>query len=184
MEPEGSLPHSQVPATCPYPEPARSSPYTPTSHFLKIHLNIILPSTPASPKWSLSLRFPHQNHVYASPLPHTRYMLRPSLSSLFYHPNILNNPKRKILNADQYTIFTTELKLRVSEAWRRVVWYITVQRTPLLPSTRLWFHPLPTTVGISKPPQQRCWYWLLPTILLHCVPPCMTVNVPLGWKVG
>jgi len=129
MEPEGSLPHSQVPATCPYPEPARSSPYTPTSHFLKIHLNIILPSTPASPKWSLSLRFPHQNHVYASPLPHTRYMLRPSLSSLFYHPNILNNPKRKILNADQYTIFTTELKLRVSEAWRRVVWYITVQRT-------------------------------------------------------
>ena len=27
MKPEGSLPHSQVPATCPYPEPARSSPY-------------------------------------------------------------------------------------------------------------------------------------------------------------
>ena len=27
MEPEGSLPHSQVPATCPYPDPARSSPY-------------------------------------------------------------------------------------------------------------------------------------------------------------
>ena len=27
MEPEGSLPHSQVPATCPYPEPARFSLY-------------------------------------------------------------------------------------------------------------------------------------------------------------
>ena len=27
MEPEGSLPHSQVSVTCPYPEPARSSPY-------------------------------------------------------------------------------------------------------------------------------------------------------------
>ena len=26
--PEGSLPHSQVPANCPYPEPTRSSPYT------------------------------------------------------------------------------------------------------------------------------------------------------------
>jgi hypothetical protein len=26
MEPEGSLPHSQAPATCPYPETARSSP--------------------------------------------------------------------------------------------------------------------------------------------------------------
>jgi hypothetical protein len=32
IEPEGSLPHSQVPATCPYTEPARSSPYT-TSHW-------------------------------------------------------------------------------------------------------------------------------------------------------
>ena len=27
MEPEGSLPYSKAPATCPYPEPARSSPY-------------------------------------------------------------------------------------------------------------------------------------------------------------
>ena len=41
MKREGSLPHSQVPANCLYPEPARSSPY-PTSHFLKIHLNNIL----------------------------------------------------------------------------------------------------------------------------------------------
>jgi len=32
MEPEGSLPYSQVPATCPYPEPARSSPYPPHSN--------------------------------------------------------------------------------------------------------------------------------------------------------
>jgi hypothetical protein len=24
MEPEGSLPHSQEPSTCPYPEPAKS----------------------------------------------------------------------------------------------------------------------------------------------------------------
>ena len=73
MEPEGSLPHSQVPATCPYPQPARSSPY-PTLHFLKIHLNITLPSTTGPPKWSLSLSFPHTNPVYVSPLPHMCYM--------------------------------------------------------------------------------------------------------------
>jgi hypothetical protein len=85
MEPKGSLPHSQVPATYLYPEPAESSSY-PTSHFLKIHRNIILPSTPGSTKWSLSLRFSHQNPVYTSSLPHTRYMLGPSHSSGFYHP--------------------------------------------------------------------------------------------------
>jgi len=48
MEHEGSLPHSQVPATCPYPEPL---------NFLKIYLNIILLSAPWSPKWSLFLRY-------------------------------------------------------------------------------------------------------------------------------
>ena len=37
MQPEGSLPHSQVPATCPYPEPGGNGPYS-TFHFLKIYL--------------------------------------------------------------------------------------------------------------------------------------------------
>ena len=85
MEPKRSLPLSQVPATCPYPERARSSPY-PTYHFLKIHLNINLPSTPGFPKWPLNLRFPNQNSVYASPLTHTCYMPHPLYSSWFYHP--------------------------------------------------------------------------------------------------
>ena len=84
MEPEGSLPHSQVPATCPYPEPAGSS--SSTSHYLNIHLSIILPSRPGYSKLSLFLRFPHRNCVYVSPLPHTRYMPRPS-QSRFDHPN-------------------------------------------------------------------------------------------------
>ena len=68
---------------CPPPVPLLSQldpVHTHTSHFMKIHLYIILPSTPGSPKWSLSLGFPHQNPLYASPLPHTRYMPHPSHS--------------------------------------------------------------------------------------------------------
>jgi hypothetical protein len=61
--------------------------HAPTSNFLTIHFNIILPSTPGSPTWSLSPRFPHQNPICTSPLPHTRHMPRPSDSSRFYHPN-------------------------------------------------------------------------------------------------
>ena len=55
MEPESSLPHSKVPAICPYPEPARTSP---CSHLpiREYYLNIILPSTPSSSKCSLSLK--------------------------------------------------------------------------------------------------------------------------------
>ena len=42
--------------------------HTPTSYFLKIHLNIILPHTPGSPKWSISLRFPHLYTPLLSPM--------------------------------------------------------------------------------------------------------------------
>ena len=35
--------------------------HIPTSHLLKIHPNIIHPSTPRSPLWSPSLRFPEQD---------------------------------------------------------------------------------------------------------------------------
>jgi hypothetical protein len=94
MEHEGSLQYSQVPATYPYPEPAQSSSI-PTSHILKIHLNIILPSTPGPSKWSLSLRLPRQNPVYATPLP--PYLLHaPPISFL------------SILSPEQYWVRSTD----------------------------------------------------------------------------
>ena len=73
-------PHSQV--TPSVPILSQLNPvHTPTPHFLQIYLNIILPSKPGSPQLSLSVRVPHQNPVHASPLLHTRYMLRPSHST-------------------------------------------------------------------------------------------------------
>ena len=49
MEPEGSLPHSQGPATCPYPESAQFSPYPhiplpegPSSYYTTINWTRVL----------------------------------------------------------------------------------------------------------------------------------------------
>ena len=124
MEPEGSLPHTQVSTTCPCPELDQSSPYPP-SHFLKIHHNIFLPSTPGSSKWSLSLRFPHQHSVYTSPLPHsatcpshlillnlmTQIICEEykSLSSLLYSYSVLHSPVTSSLldpNIPQHPVLT------------------------------------------------------------------------------
>ena len=66
-----------------------NSVHIPTSHLLEIHPNIIHPSTPRSPQWSLSLRLPHQDPLHSPLLTHTRHMPSPSHSSRFYHPTIL-----------------------------------------------------------------------------------------------
>jgi len=79
MKPESSLPHLQVPATYPYPEPDRPV-LAPTSH-LKVHLYIILPSTPRSSEWSVSLWFPTKA-LQTSPLPHSCYMTQRKIADI------------------------------------------------------------------------------------------------------
>ena len=61
--------------------------HIPTSHLMEIHPNIIHPSTPRSPQWSLSLRFHDQDPIYPSLLTHKRHMPSLSHSSQFYHPH-------------------------------------------------------------------------------------------------
>ena len=53
--------------------------HIPTSHLLQIHPNIIHPSTPRPPQWSLPPVSP--------PRTYTRHMPSPSHSSRFYHPH-------------------------------------------------------------------------------------------------
>ena len=58
--------------------------HIPTSHLLEIRPNIIHTSTPRSPQWSLSFRFPHQDpiHPLSSPIratchtPQCKYLFR------------------------------------------------------------------------------------------------------------
>jgi len=73
MEPDSSLHHPQYPTIFPILSQTGQA-HAPTSHFLKIHLNIIFPSTLGSSKWSISLRFPYQNPLYTSSFP--PYVLR------------------------------------------------------------------------------------------------------------
>jgi len=48
MEPAGSLPHSQVPATCPYPKPDQSSPcpQIPLPKYIYIYISVLRCPTP------------------------------------------------------------------------------------------------------------------------------------------
>ena len=84
MEPEGSLPHLKVPP--PVPNLSHIDQFHDfTSHFLRIHLNIILPCKPGYSKRSLSLRLLYQNPIHTSTLPNTYYMPHPPIFSRIDH---------------------------------------------------------------------------------------------------
>ena len=65
-----------------------NSVHIPTSPLLEIRPNIIHPSTPRSPQWSLSLRFfPPRPYTPPSPHPYAPNAQPLSHSSRFYHPH-------------------------------------------------------------------------------------------------
>jgi len=84
MRPEGSLPHSQEPATSPYPEPEQSNPCLP-SHFLENYFIITLPSTPWFSKFLYDSVFPTKT-LFAPIFPYVP-RFPPTRSSRFDHPN-------------------------------------------------------------------------------------------------
>jgi hypothetical protein len=85
----------------PVPIPNQLDPvHAPTSQFLQIHHDIILPSKSGSPQWSLSLRLPHKNPVYSSYLP-----IR---AALLTHLNLLDLITRTILG-DEYGSLSSSL---------------------------------------------------------------------------
>jgi len=73
MEPEVPYRTHECPPPVPILSQLHPVPTTP-SNFLKIHLNIILPSMSWSPQWPLSLMLPQQHPVHPSILLHTRHI--------------------------------------------------------------------------------------------------------------
>jgi len=107
MEPECSVPYSQVPTTCPYTEPAWSSPNPPhpTSWrsilILSSHLFLGLPSGLfASGFLTKSLYM----HLIS---PHMRSMLHPAYSSLCYHASNIGWQYRSFSSSLCHFLHTT-----------------------------------------------------------------------------
>ena len=72
-----------------------ASPIQSIYHLLEIHPNIIQPSTPRSPQWSPSLRFPHQDPIHPLSSP--------------YAPHAQPNSFFSILSPAQYWVRSTSL---------------------------------------------------------------------------
>ena len=74
--------------------------HIPTSYLLKIHLNIIHPSTPRSPQWSLALRFPHQDIIHP--------LSWPIRATCLAHLILLDFTTRTVLG-EEYKSFSSSL---------------------------------------------------------------------------
>ena len=130
--PEGSLPHSQSPATCPYPELDQSSPCTP-SRFLRVHFNIILPSTLCLLSGLFPTGLSHQSPICTCPVLHPCHMPHPSYSFWFYHAN---NVWRAVQTTEPLVMYFSALlcylvRLRLKFLLCTNFWNILSLRCPL-----------------------------------------------------
>ena len=90
--------------------------HIPTSHLLKIHPNIIHPSTPRSPQWSLSSGFPTRPYTPPSPHPYAphaqpiaffsilspaQYWVRSTNHFYLVTPRSNNSPQHHVLKHPQ-----------------------------------------------------------------------------------
>jgi len=131
MEPEGSLPHSEDPASCLYRGPARCSPHIHIP-FLKIHVNIILPSTPGSSKWAVPQVSPPKLCIHLSSPPYVLHV--PPISFLSPEKYWVSSTDHW---APHYVVFSTPLSPRTywaqifsSTSYSQATW-------PCVPSSML-----------------------------------------------
>jgi hypothetical protein len=119
MEPEGSLPCSQQPTTCSYPE-ARRIPFVP----FQTHFNIFLPYTTRSSKWSHLITVPPPKPCIFLRL-HTCHMPSHSTTPLFAITVITWGPAdyMKLLTMQLYPVSRYCLSLRYKRLPRQSIPY-------------------------------------------------------------
>ena len=161
MAPDWALPHSQQLSTSLYSEPDRFNP-CPPFRFLKIHLNIILPSTPGPSKCSPCLRFPHHNPVYSSPSPYMLHAL--SISFLPTCETWKNIPKNMLCCSIQISNIIYLPSPQLPVCFIEAHWFLCEERFESMRITsstvgRHHARPIPDNIRVLKMPT-RALLWV------------------------
>jgi len=111
MELEGSLPLSQVPATCPYPQPDRSNPSAPHPTFSRSIPTLPFHLRPGLPSGLFPLGFPHPTPVHISHLPSIRATFPAHLILLFLISRTILGEEYRSLSSPLFSCFLYPGKL-------------------------------------------------------------------------
>jgi len=137
----GSLPHSKVPATWPFL--SQLDPvHNPTSHYLKFHLNIILPLRLGPPSGLFHPRFPTKILYTSFP--------SPTRSTCLSHLILVDLITRKILDeqcrslSSSLSRLATPLLVASFVHYRRAANQMTTYPRPLVATLAPTFAPYPT----------------------------------------